>query len=194
MSLKTSMRVAVIGAGISGIAAANILKKNGFEAVVFEKSDKLGGIWATAYPAVHLQNIYNQYHLSDYPWSFQPDFHPTGEQILRYLTEVVDCLQLDVRLRHEVLELEEQENGWLVHYKNEAGLHEEPFAYAILAVGQYTDGKNNPQFPGQSQFKGQIITERDITSLNLFDGKQVAVVGFGKSALDMATLAAERGV
>jgi len=193
MSLQTGKRVAVIGAGISGIAAANILQKNGFEAIVFEKSARLGGVWANAYPGVHLQNIYTQYHLSDFPWSFQPDFHPTGEQIRRYLAEAVDCLQLDVRLHHEVLELEEQKDGWLLHYKNETGLHEELFAYAILAVGQYTDGKNNLQFPGQEQFKGQIITERDITSLDLFDGKRVAVVGFGKSALDMATLAAERG-
>lgn len=193
MSLNIGKRVAVIGAGISGIAAANILKKNGFQAVVFEKSDRLGGVWANAYPGVHLQNIYTQYHLSDFPWSFQPDLHPTGEQIQRYLAEAVVCLQLDIRLRHEVLELEEQKNGWLVHYRNELGLQEEPFSYVILAVGQYTDGKNNPQFPGQDQFKGQVVTEREITSLELFDGKQVAVVGFGKSALDMAALAAERG-
>lgn len=44
MSLNTGMRVAVIGAGISGIAAANILQKNGFAAVVFEKSAQLGGV------------------------------------------------------------------------------------------------------------------------------------------------------
>ena len=55
------MRIALIGAGISGIATANILKKNGFETIVFEKSESLGGVWATAYPEVHLQNIYTQY-------------------------------------------------------------------------------------------------------------------------------------
>lgn len=161
--------------------------------MVFEKSAQLGGVWATAYPGIQLQNIYNQYHLSDFPWSFQPDFHPTGAQIRRYLAEAVECLHLDVRLRHEVLELEEQENGWRVHYKNEQGLHEETFAFVLIAVGQYTDGKNTPQFPGQNEFKGQILTERDISSLDMFAGKRVAVVGFGKSALDMATLAAEQG-
>jgi dimethylaniline monooxygenase (N-oxide forming) len=87
MENKNGLRIAIIGAGISGIAAANILKKNGFEAVVFEKSEKLGGVWASAYPEVHLQNIYNQYHLSDFDWSFKPDLHPTGDQIMRYLTE-----------------------------------------------------------------------------------------------------------
>ena len=38
--------------------------------------------------------------------------------------------------------------------------------------------------------RAQIITERDVTSLDIFNGKSVVVVGYGKSALDMATLAA----
>ena len=41
MDLKKGSRIAVIGAGISGIAAANILKKNGFVPVVFEKHESL---------------------------------------------------------------------------------------------------------------------------------------------------------
>jgi len=192
MVIKKGSRIAVIGAGISGIAAANILKKNGFVPVVFEKSEKIGGVWASAYPGVHLQNIYTQYRLSDFDWSFKPDLHPTGEQIMRYLTEAVRHLKLDIRLRHEVLEMKETGAGWLVRYRNKDGIHEESFDCAILAAGQYTDGKNIPSFPDQEQFRGKIITERDVTSLDIFDGKRVVVVGYGKSALDMATLAAER--
>src|SRR5688572_22431259 len=111
---------------------------------------------------------------------------------MKYLTAAVDHLKLDIRLGHEVLEMKEQSGGWLVCYKNNAGIEEELFEYAILAAGHYTDGKNNPPFLDQDQFKGKIITERDVTSLDLFNGKRVVVVGYGKSALDMATLAAER--
>jgi cation diffusion facilitator CzcD-associated flavoprotein CzcO len=192
MVIEKGSRIAVIGAGISGIAAANILKKNGFVPVVFEKHEKIGGVWATAYPEVHLQNIHTQYHLSDVDWSFKPDLHPSGEQIMRYLTEAVQHLKLDIRLEHQVLEMKEGTDGWLVHYRNKDGIHEETFAYVLLAAGQYTDGKNLPQFMDQEQFKGKIITERDVTSLDVFNGKRVVVVGYGKSALDMATLAAER--
>ena len=192
MELKKGTRIAVIGAGISGLAAANILRKNGFVPVVFEKHEEIGGVWATAYPEVHLQNIYPQYHLSDFDWSFKPDLHPTGQQIMRYLNEAVQHLKLDIRLKHEVLEMKEETDGWLIRYKNTDGIHEEPFAYVILAAGQYTDGKNVPQFLDQGQFRGKIITERDITSLDVFNGKRVVIVGYGKSALDMATLAAER--
>jgi cation diffusion facilitator CzcD-associated flavoprotein CzcO len=107
MVLEKGSRIAVIGAGISGISAANILKKNGFLPTVFEKHEKVGGVWATAYPGVHLQNIYTQYHLSDFDWPFQPDLHPTGEQTMRYLTTAVEYLKLDIRLGHEVMEVRE---------------------------------------------------------------------------------------
>ncbi|EYU37390.1 hypothetical protein MIMGU_mgv1a0083261mg, partial [Erythranthe guttata] len=40
------LKVAVIGAGVSGLATARALKSEGFEqVVVFEKSDNLGGTW-----------------------------------------------------------------------------------------------------------------------------------------------------
>jgi cation diffusion facilitator CzcD-associated flavoprotein CzcO len=180
MVIEKGSRIAVIGAGISGIAAAHILKKNGFVPVVFEKQISIGGVWATAYPGIRLQNIYTQYRLSDLDWSFQPDLHPTGEQVMRYLTEAVGHLKLDVRLAHEVLALKETTDGWLLHYRNQEGLHEEQFPFVILAAGQYTDGKNTPRFTDQELFKGEIITERDITSLDVFSGKRVVVVGYGK--------------
>jgi protoporphyrinogen oxidase len=46
MLLQKGMRIAIIGGGISGITAATILQKNGCEPVIFEKSKKLGGVWA----------------------------------------------------------------------------------------------------------------------------------------------------
>jgi len=190
--LNKGARIAVIGAGISGIAAANVLKKNGFEAVVFEKAENPGGVWAVAYPDIHLQNTYASYHLSDFPWSFKPDLHPSGAQIMRYWQEAIKHLRLDVRLGHEVLALEEQSDGWLLRYKNQKGNYEETFKYVIIAVGQYTEGKYRPPFPGEEQFNGTIITERDVRSLDIFNDKRVAVVGFGKSALDMSTFAARR--
>ena len=68
MPNNAGMRIAIIGAGISGIAAANILKKSGHDVVVFEKSTDVGGVWAVAYPEVSLQNTGLQYRLSDFPW------------------------------------------------------------------------------------------------------------------------------
>ena len=185
------MKVAVIGGGISGIATAQILKKNGFIPVVFERSSIPGGVWATAYPEVHLQNLYNHYHLSDFPWPHKPDFHPSGRQILEYLAQAIQHLQLDVRLRHEVTALSENSNGWHVTCTHNGELKDEQFDYVIISNGQYTQRKIQPALEGADLFKGKLITELDVRNLSIFEGKRVAVIGFGKSALDMATFATD---
>ncbi|MFT7459154.1 MAG: dimethylaniline monooxygenase (N-oxide forming), partial [Planctomycetota bacterium] len=185
------MRIAIIGAGISGIAAAHILTKCGHEVVVFEKSNELGGIWALAYPGVKLQNTRREYHLSDMPWRIKPDLHPSGAQIRDYLNQTAVSLQLDIRKGHEVLALIECDTGWRLKYHDTEGDHEEEFSFVLVAVGQYTEGKHKPRFPGQEKFKGQVLTERDVKDLDVFDNKNTVIVGFGKSAVDMTTFAAK---
>lgn len=49
-------RVAVIGGGVSGIAAANVWQSCGYDVTLFEASNQIGGQWNKAYPGVRLQN------------------------------------------------------------------------------------------------------------------------------------------
>jgi len=185
-------RIAIIGGGVSGIAAANIFQKNGYTVTIYEKNERIGGVWAVAYPQVRLQNSWQQYGLSNFPWTFKPDLHPTGEQILHYMEDAVKSLNLDVRTSHEVITLAQEPNGWQIQVKNPSGIETSSYDYVLLASGQYTEGKNILHFPDQDKFNGIIVTERDIKNLDIFKNKRVAVVGFGKSALDMATFAAEQ--
>ncbi len=185
-------RVAVIGSGISGITSAAMLQKNGFEVVIFEKSDQIGGVWALAYPNIRLQNIADHYHISDFPWPFQPDLHPTGAQIMQYLQAAVQHFGLDVRLQHHVTALAEQSDGWLAGISGPDGFREAHFDFVMISNGHYSDGKNNVQFPDQDGYQGKVMTERDVRSLDEFKGKRIAVVGFGKSAVDMADFAAQQ--
>jgi dimethylaniline monooxygenase (N-oxide forming) len=186
------MRIGIIGAGISGIVAAHTLKKCGHDVVVYEKSADIGGVWALGYPGVRLQNTGYHYHISDIPWPFPPDKHPTSGQVREYIDQTVINLQLDIRCRYEVTAIDEQNDGWRLKYKHDAEEKHEQFDFIVVAIGQYTEGKHKPEFPGQSGFKGEVITERDVQSLDVFNDKNVAIVGFGKSAVDMATFASQR--
>ncbi len=183
------MNIAIIGAGISGIAAASILNKAGHTTTLFEKHDRPGGVWAVSYPGVSLQNTDRQYTLTEFPWPFKPAQHPTGEEIMRYLELAIEALGLDVRRRTEVVGMAENNAGWTVQYRDDAGTHERQFDYVVSAIGQYTEGKRRPTFPGQETFKGRVLTERDIDTPHLFTDKRTAVVGFGKSAVDIAVMA-----
>ena len=108
---------------------------------------------------------------------------------MKYLEMAIEGLDLDVRRRTEVVGMVENSDGWTVQYRDESGTHEQQFDYAISAIGQYTEGKHRPVFPGQETFGGGVITERDIGDPELFRDKRTAVVGFGKSAVDIAVMA-----
>jgi MFS transporter, ACS family, pantothenate transporter len=45
MAKEPTPKIAVIGAGVSGILAAAYLKAAGLETIVFERSSQSGGVW-----------------------------------------------------------------------------------------------------------------------------------------------------
>ncbi len=187
------MDIAIIGGGISGIAAARVLKRFGHEVVIFERSATPGGVWAVAYPEVRLQNIAEHYRLIDFPWPFPPDLHPTREQILRYLDAAVRHFDLDLRRAHEVVALREAPDGWEIEVKSPEGVSRRRFDYVVVAAGQYTGEQHRLPLADRERFAGEVLTDRDVSDLGVLAHKRVAVVGFGKSAVDMAAFAAERG-
>lgn len=184
------MKIAIVGAGISGIAFGGVLRRFGHAVTLFEKAERVGGIWALAYPGVRLQNSREQYRFADFPWPETPDRHPTAAQILAYLEAAVAHFGLDVRLGRAVTRLHERDDGWRVETRGPGGDATEDFDFVVVSIGQYAEGKHRPAFPGEAAFRGRIVTERDVRSVDEFRGKRVAVVGFGKSAVDMASFAA----
>ena len=188
--MSGKMRIAIAGAGVSGIAFARVLSRFGHECVVFDKAPRIGGIWALTYPDVRLQNSREQYTFCDFSWPQEPDQHPTAAQILNYLEAVVAHYGLDVRLEHCVTQLLEIDGGWALTVEHDEDDQVLTFDYIVISIGQYAEQKHRPEFPGEAEFSGQVLTERDVKSLDIFSDKKVAVVGFGKSAVDMCSFAA----
>ncbi len=186
------MKIAVIGGGISGIAAARTLKRFGHEAIVFEKGTAIGGVWAVAYPGVTLQNTAETYRISDFPWPFPVDLHPRGTDVLAYLEAAIVHFGLDVRTSHEVVAMDEQRDGWRVTIDTPGGRITDSFDHVVVAAGHYTQKSNVVTLGGRDRFAGDVLTEYDITDLDIFKGRRVAVVGFGKTAVDMACFALPR--
>src|SRR4029434_4878493 len=100
-------RVCVIGAGLAGLAAAKVLKQDGFEIMVFEKESELGGVWAASrtYPGLRANNSRDSYAFSDFPYPDTADEFPTAEQIRAYLNAYTDRFGLRplIRLSTEVV-------------------------------------------------------------------------------------------
>jgi dimethylaniline monooxygenase (N-oxide forming) len=83
--LKLASRVGIIGAGVSGIAAAKQL--SGYSPVVFEATDSIGGVWKhCSYASTKLQTPRRDYEFSDYPWPERDNSSfPSHVEVLEYL-------------------------------------------------------------------------------------------------------------
>ena len=110
-------RVAVIGAGMSGLVAAHRLNQAGIEVVVLEKNDDVGGTWLeNSYPGcrVDVSNLFYCYSFAqrdDWPQHFS-----TQEVLLEYFRGIADRFGLRplIRFGTEVLsaELDEATMRW----------------------------------------------------------------------------------
>lgn len=107
MANVVSSKIAIIGAGISGIAAAKQLAVH--EPVVFEATGSLGGVWQHAsFRSTKLQTPRCDYEFSDYPWPDRDNScFPSHTEIIDYLHSYAthfDVLKF-VRFHSKVVEL-----------------------------------------------------------------------------------------
>lgn len=83
--LKFVSKVGIIGAGISGIAAAKQLSRH--SPIVLEATDSIGGVWKhCSYSCTKLQTPRCDFEFSDYPWPDRDNStFPSHLQVLDYL-------------------------------------------------------------------------------------------------------------
>ncbi|GAB3179747.1 cation diffusion facilitator CzcD-associated flavoprotein CzcO [Micromonospora palomenae] len=191
------MRIAVVGAGFAGLSAAKVLRQSGFDVTVFEKAPDVGGVWSRTrrYPGLRTQNDKGTYHLSDLPMPAHYPEWPTGEQVQQYLESYVDLFGLDavLRLSTEVLsaELVDDETGWLISSRPtdlREPVTQERYDHLVVANGIFSDPLV-PSFAGCADFTaagGRVLASGELHDLAAARGKNVLVVGYGKSSCDVA--------
>jgi 4-hydroxyacetophenone monooxygenase len=184
------LRVAVVGSGFAGIAAAHRLKQTGLNFTVFEKNAEVGGVWwENTYPGCRLDTPNFAYSLSfgqkqDWTQHFsqQPD-------IIKYLLEVVDLagIRSHIRCDAEVQSLTYNDKAatWTVSSRNKAGeVTEEEFNFVITAMG-LLNRPSIPDFKGLDTFKGALIHSAAWQSDVQLEGRRVALIGTGASAFQI---------
>ncbi|ROT42930.1 FAD/NAD(P)-binding domain-containing protein [Sodiomyces alkalinus F11] len=179
-------KVAVIGAGITGVTAAAHCIGHGFDVVVFEAGPKsnLGGIWSKVNNTSRLQihSLMYRFHPS-VKWE---QGYPDRQQILSQLEQLWERYGLDSRTRFEtpVEKVYQDERGrWIVNNTSNGR-----FEGIIAAVGTCGEPKM-PPLEGIETFKGPVYHSSQLSGKD-GHGKKIVVVGGSASAVEALEWAA----
>eukprot|EP01117_Protostelium_nocturnum_P015667 TRINITY_DN6095_c0_g1_i2.p1 TRINITY_DN6095_c0_g1~~TRINITY_DN6095_c0_g1_i2.p1 ORF type:complete len:480 (-),score=174.90 TRINITY_DN6095_c0_g1_i2:108-1547(-) len=188
-------KIAVIGAGISGIAAASHCVAHGWDVVIFESKKDVGGIWADVNSTSGLQIHSTLYRFfPDLVWK---NGYPHQAEILDNVKRIWKKYRLQNKTRFATkvakLERKNKENDddispsrWYINDDES-----EHFDAVIVAIG--TCGK--PQFAkveGLDNFKGKVAHSSELDNLDV-KGKRVVVIGGGASAVEAVETAIKKG-
>jgi 4-hydroxyacetophenone monooxygenase len=193
---EREFRVAVIGAGMSGLAAAHRLRQAGLDVVVLEKNDDVGGTWLeNQYPGCRVDVSNHFYSYSFAPRPDWPEHFSSQPVLLDYFRTVAEDhgLRPLIRFGTEVsaLELDESTMTWTLELVAPDGTEETLRAQAVVsAVGQL-NRPNLPDIPGLERFTGPAFhSARWDQDVELAD-RRVAVIGTGASAAQFIPPVAE---
>ncbi|KUJ17002.1 FAD/NAD(P)-binding domain-containing protein [Mollisia scopiformis] len=173
-------KIAIIGAGLTGVSAASHCVGHGFDVQIFEAGPRkqLGGIWSRVNNTSGLQ-------IHSIMYRFHPSIrwdggYPNRQQIVSQITELWKRYGLEEKTKFDtkVDKVYQDEKGrWVI---NNPSLGR--FDGIIAAVGTCGDSKM-PHIPGQEKFKGEIYHSSDLTGKEA-KGKKMIVIGGGASAVE----------
>jgi dimethylaniline monooxygenase (N-oxide forming) len=187
--------IGIIGAGLSGIVTAKTCLEYGYDVKLFEKDVELGGVWASSrrYPGIVTQNTKDTYFFSELAMPKHFPEWPGGEQVQSYLSDYAkkfDVFPL-IRFSHEITGVDFQNDKWTIVGKNAGTMFTEQTDFLIICNGTFSD-PFIPGLPGMDSFinaGGKILHSTQFKSTETSRNKRIAVIGYGKSASDIVTVA-----
>ncbi|MFF4339619.1 flavin-containing monooxygenase [Kitasatospora sp. NPDC001540] len=193
------MSVCVIGAGLSGLAAAYALRERGLDFVCLEAAAEVGGVWrdrapgepGPAYRALHLNTAKGLTAFKGFPMDEDLPMYPSRGDMAEYLRTFAERAGLlpYVEFRTEAVSVrQDASGGWRVVSRDAGGLETvRVFDQVVVASGHHTVPlMPDPLPPGADSFTGRILHSMEYVDGADFAGQRVVVVGLGASGVDIA--------
>jgi len=196
--MPSSQKACIIGAGSSGIVAAQVLDARGIPFDCFEKGSQIGGNWryendngmSSAYRSLHINTSRRVMAFKSLPMPDHFPDYPDHFQMAAYFDEFADHFGLreKIAFRTEVTKVEPADGEWAVTTKGEGGgENTERYRAVLVANGHHWDPRwPEPSFPGSEEFEGEQIHAHHYREADVLRGKRVLVLGLGNSATDIA--------
>ena len=190
------MRVAVVGAGPSGLAAIKCCLDENIQPVCFEQEDEIGGAWRfkedpsknSVYRSTIVNTSKEMSCYSDFP---HPKFFPpffNQRHMIEYYELYSQHFNLDkfIRFGHEVLDICRTADyvvtgRWQVSFRDlrageDATVEREVYDAVMLCSGHLWL-PSWPSFPGMNKFTGKILHSANYCDFRGFEEKTVLVIG-----------------
>lgn len=193
-----TVRVCLIGAGLSGLASAYALKTRGVDFVCLEKAGDVGGIWrrpqagerGPGYLSLHLNTTKQLTGYADHPMPASYPVYPRHSQVASYLRSFAERAGLldHIELETTVESVRQESDGsWTVISHDAHGTRtSRSFAQVIVASGHNTEPSLPAPPTGSETFTGTIQHAIDYRDGSDYADRSVVVVGLGASAVDIA--------
>ncbi|XP_034560431.1 dimethylaniline monooxygenase [N-oxide-forming] 2-like [Notolabrus celidotus] len=198
-------RVAVIGAGPSGLTSMKACLDEGMVPTCFESSDDLGGLWkfkevsepnrASIYRSLTINISKEMMCYSDFPIPADFPNYMHHSKILKYFRMYAEHFKLLQHIHFQTLVRSVRQRPdfsrtgqWEVVTEDKDGqTQSQVFDAVICCSGHYTY-PNIPlkDFPGIESFEGKYFHSWDYKGPEDLYGKRVVVIGIGNSGSDIA--------
>lgn len=189
--------ILIVGAGLSGIAAAHHLREEcpNKTFVILENRAAIGGTWDLfRYPGVRSDSDMFTMAYAFRPWT-SPKAISDGHLIREYITDTARQEGIDkhIRFHHKVVgaKWSSEHARWTVEASRKLpDGREEPvtvtcnFLFSCAGYYRYSSGYT-PEFPGREHFKGAIVHPQAWPEDLNYSGKRVVVIGSGATAVTL---------
>jgi 4-hydroxyacetophenone monooxygenase len=179
----------IIGAGVSGICAAIRLREMGVECQIFEKNLGFGGTWwENRYPGcgVDTPNLTYTFSFAANDWS---RYFPLQKEILGYLERTANQHELRERVLFETkverARWREEDAKWEVQVIDREGRAQTYQSDILISATGVLNIPMVPHIKGMDTFKGVVIHSSSWPEDLNVEGKRVAVIGNGASAMQI---------
>lgn len=183
-----SKSIAVLGAGVAGLAAAKTLAQHGFDVTVYEARSEIGGVWANNYRSLRVLEPKWVYGYPDWPWPRETPLYPPASDVRGYLEGYARQFGIRdrIRLNTRVVEATPTADGrWRIVAERDGERDSAEYDCFVMAPGMF-NLKKVPDWPGKKGFQGEVIHSSEFRDGADVGGKHVVIVGFSRSAMDIA--------
>ncbi|MBK1886583.1 flavin-containing monooxygenase [Marinobacter sp. DY40_1A1] len=193
--------VLIIGAGVSGIGMACHLQREcpGKSFAILERRQSLGGTWDLfRYPGIRSDSDMFTFGYNFRPWTGGKVL-ADGASIKNYVSETAKEHNVEQHIRYglavKAADWSSAEKCWKLTAVNEATGKSETYTASFLigCTGYYNyDQGYKPDFPGEADFKGQVVHPQHWPEGLDYTGKKVVVIGSGATAVTLVPTLAEK--